>query len=304
MEHRSAKERDMTIERFNPVSKYLGDGAQTAFPLGFPAFGDGRHVTAVISTGSGAGLDARELVYGIDYNVAEVSGGGDCITAAPVPAGHTLTLSLVLPVAQPRDFDNQGRLDAEEIEKGLDYVTALAAQNASVLERALQVPVGDPQSPQDLVQSIFIARNEARAARDEACACRDEACAFADEDRPDAALLLPKALPADAGKVLTVGVTGAFDWQPPEVRSTDIAVLSTDISTLLSQYATLNSVLQALQGQYAGDASKRVKAWATINADGSIKKSAGILSSSRLSLGNYAIVLSSPMPDTGYAVVG
>jgi hypothetical protein len=169
----------MTIEALIPINRYLGDGVQTVFPVAFPIFGDGRHVRAVISIGSGGTLEERELVYGPDYSVAALASGGECVTTAPVPAGRTLTLFLELPCAQPRDFDNLGRLDAEEIETGLDYLTALVAQNAAGMARALQVPVGDPQSPADLLQSVFTAGNQASTCRDAACECRDEACACA-----------------------------------------------------------------------------------------------------------------------------
>ncbi|MDR2696776.1 MAG: hypothetical protein LBC79_10425, partial [Deltaproteobacteria bacterium] len=165
----------MTIESLIPVNRYLGDGVQTAFPVDFPVFGDGRHVKAVISTGSGSTLEEQNLVYGLDYAVSEVPGGGECVATAPVPAGRMLTLYLDLPYVQPRDFDNQGRLDAEEIEKGLDYVTALTMQNAQALLRTVKVPIGSGQSPEDLIQELFTARDEACACRDESCECAEQA---------------------------------------------------------------------------------------------------------------------------------
>jgi hypothetical protein len=121
----------MAFEALTPISRYRGDGVQLVFPTGFPVFEDGRHVKAVISRGTGKALEQRVLAYTDDYTVRAVTGGGECVTTAPVPDGWTLTLYLALPITQPRDFDNEGRLDAEEIEKGLDYVTALNALNAS-----------------------------------------------------------------------------------------------------------------------------------------------------------------------------
>ena len=165
----------MSIESLTIVGKFLGDGVQTTFPAGFPLFGDGRHARAVTSTGSGLTLEERELVYGTDYTVIEVPGGGKCITTAPVPDGHRLVLSLALPVTQPRDFNNQGRLDAEEIEKGLDYVTALTAQNAAALKRAVKVPISGTQSPEELLAGIFAARDDSRASAQDAALSAGEA---------------------------------------------------------------------------------------------------------------------------------
>jgi hypothetical protein len=176
----------MTIEALEPVNRYLGDGVQTAFPIDFPIFGDGRHVGATISTGSGSALVERRLEYGIDYAVTGLTGGGECRTTDPVPAGHTLTLYLDLPIRQPRDFNNQGRLDAEEIEKGLDYLTALTAKHASMLERTVQVPVSDTLKGDDLLSDIFSARDDAQTCRDEACECARLARSEADNARREA----------------------------------------------------------------------------------------------------------------------
>ena len=180
----------MTIEFLSLVGRYQGDGVQTEFPTGFPLFGDERYVKAVISTGGGSALKERPLVYGVDYTVREVAGGGECVTAAPVPAGGVLTLYLELPCRQPRDFDNAGRLDAEEIEKGLDYVTALAAQTLAAGARAIKVPISSEQTPEQLLADIFDARDEAVTCRDEACACAAHAEISADKAQRSAELAL------------------------------------------------------------------------------------------------------------------
>jgi len=176
----------MTIEALSLVSRYLGNGVQVEFPVGFPVFGDGRHVKAVIAIGGGSALKESPLVYGVDYTVREVSGGGACVTVAPVPAGSVLALYLELPCRQPRDFDNAGRLDAEEIEKGLDYVTALAAQSVAAFARAIKVPISGDQTPEELLADIFDARDQAATSRDEAQASAAQAANSADDAARDA----------------------------------------------------------------------------------------------------------------------
>ena len=189
----------MTIETLTiPDSlraQYLGDGVQTLFPVPFPIFGEGWHVGAIIYTGDDANPEEQVLVHGIDYTVQELTGGGELTTTVPVPSGHVLTLFLVLPIRQPRDFDNQGRLDAEELEKGLDYLTVLVGQNAAGIDRALKVPISSPQTSDELMDEILEARDKAIAAqkiaedakndscqcRDESCQCRDEACQCKDD---------------------------------------------------------------------------------------------------------------------------
>ena len=224
----------MTITSLSPVTRYLGDGVQTVFPVAFPLFGDGRHLKAVIAAGGGHSPEERVLVYGIDYSVQIVSGGGECVTSAPVPEGHRLTLYLDLPYVQECDFDNQGRLDAEVLEKSLDYVTALAAQNAAILARTVKIPVSGDRLPEDLVSGIFTARDQALAAQKEARAYAEQAALggipaptetvrggirvgegleLADGDVLHVAVPLPPASPADAGKLLAVRPDGAAGWE-------------------------------------------------------------------------------------------
>ena len=170
----------MTIETLTiPDSlraQYLGDGVQTLFPVPFPIFGEGWHVGAIISTGDEANPDERVLVHGIDYTVKELASGGELTTTVPVPSGQVLTLFLAIPIRQPRDFDNQGRLDAEELEKGLDYLTVLVGQNAAGIDRALQVAISSQQSSGELMQELFDARDTAVTAAGRACDCATAAC--------------------------------------------------------------------------------------------------------------------------------
>jgi len=317
----------MTLESLTIISRYLGDGVQTAFPVGFPVFGDGRHVRAVISTGTGSTLEERELAYGIDYSVAEVSGGGECVTADPVPAGHTLTLCLDLPYVQPRDFDNQGRLDAEEIEKGLDYVTALAMQNAAAIERAVKLPVGDAQSPEELVADLFAARGEVSACRDAACECamraraaQDEAGAHAgraEEARDEAERFASQAaiqtIPAATetirggirtgdGLVITDTDTLHVAMPLPQPGAGDegkvlaVAAGSAGWQTPEVGASDLAALTQTAanmlpRSEYAADAPMRVYAHARITGAGEILHAHGIAGSVRVSAGNYQILL-------------
>jgi hypothetical protein len=90
-----------------------------------------------------------------------------------------LTLYLDLPHVQVRDFDNQGRLDAEQIELGMDYITALTAQNAAILNRAVKIPISSDQTPEEFVSGIFSVRDDAAASAEEAASRREEARACA-----------------------------------------------------------------------------------------------------------------------------
>ena len=89
-----------------------------------------------------------------------------------VPANHELVVHLDLPCSQEIDLYNNGILDAEVLEYGLDKLTLLCAQLAERVSRAVVVDIADTRNPAD-IRDKLIAAADASA---KACACADTAC--------------------------------------------------------------------------------------------------------------------------------
>ena len=121
-----------------------GNGATTAFayPFLMPAASDAQ-VIVTDSTGVQTLLNAPQYaISGIG-----VSTGGTVIyplSGSPLSSGETITISRVLPEIQGTSVSAQGPTFTA-IEGALDYLTMLIQQVQSFTDRAIVVPVGDPQ---------------------------------------------------------------------------------------------------------------------------------------------------------------
>lgn len=87
-------------------------------------------------------------LYVIYENTGGVAGGTveyPISPLAPLATGYTVTVMRVLPLVQETEFVNQGRIQAESIEDGLDRLTMITQQLAEILGRAITVSVENTQ---------------------------------------------------------------------------------------------------------------------------------------------------------------
>ena len=139
----------MTISSQRTVHKYVGDGTQGNWPVLF-TFLEPEHVQAIKT--SVAGVDAQ-LVYGTDYLVEMLEGGGgSCV--APLAQDEKMTLFLDVPLTQDTDLRNAGKLSAEVIERMSDKLTLALQQQREDLERCVQVPATSSTTPEQLMQDL------------------------------------------------------------------------------------------------------------------------------------------------------
>ena len=165
----------MAVSSAPAAKRYVGDGAQRVWPVGF-AFMAPEDVRAVLTTGSTPAEQARNervLVYGRDYTVTgdgPASGphaGGE--VHAAVPAGSVLTLCLNMPIDQPAALAHAGYLSPEALESELDRRALVDKQLAEKLDRAVLAPYGADATPDQWAAELFDARDDALdAARDAA----------------------------------------------------------------------------------------------------------------------------------------
>ncbi|WP_027186652.1 hypothetical protein [Desulfovibrio cuneatus] len=144
--------------------RYKGDGIQSQWPVPFP-FLQPEHVRATLVDPSGSG---RALLYNAEYTVktnAERRGGS---LGYLVPANHELVVHLDLPYSQEIDLYNNGILDAEVLEYGLDKLTLLCAQLAERVSRAVMVDIASTETPEALCTSLLQARDMAVSSASEA----------------------------------------------------------------------------------------------------------------------------------------
>ena len=149
--------------------RYKGNGIQSQWPVPFP-FLQPEHVKATLVDPAGAG---RALLFNAEYTVnanTERRGG---TVGYLVPANHELVVHLDLPYSQEIDLYNNGILDAEVLEYGLDKLTLLCAQLAERVSRAVVVDIASTETPENLCNSLLQARDVAVLSAGEAATCLD-----------------------------------------------------------------------------------------------------------------------------------
>ncbi len=162
----------MTInahERLRAV--YKGNGVQTDWPVTFPFIGAADVCAMTIAP------DGTEtiLVNNRDFTVsarADRSGG---VLHTVLPANYKLVMYLDQPCTQEVDLRNNGILDAEVLEYGMDKLTLLIAQLREGLSRAIKVGVGSEETPEALTERIFTAHGESVESAKDAAASKDSA---------------------------------------------------------------------------------------------------------------------------------
>jgi hypothetical protein len=153
----------MTVASEDPaVETYAGNGVTTDFP--FPHYVELASYLVVIHISS---TDVRTtLVLDSDYSVADIgSTGGPTITypisGSPLASGATLLVYLDLPLLQSDDYRNDDDGDANVYERRVDYLTRLCIQLKEEIDRAPKVLIGSTTNPDDLMDDLYDARDEA-----------------------------------------------------------------------------------------------------------------------------------------------
>ncbi len=145
--------------------RYIGGGAQTDWPVGFP-FLRGEDLGVVVTEPSGA---ETRLTCGLDYTVTVSSEHAGGTVHAAVPEDWGLTIFPDQPFTQETDFRNNGVLDAEVLEHCLDKLTLMCLQLKERQRRSIQLADGDPGTPEELRETLLDARATAvKAAADSA----------------------------------------------------------------------------------------------------------------------------------------
>lgn len=87
-------------------------------------------------------------LFVVQQNMGGTIGGTVEYPISPIavlPTGYTITVMRVLPVIQETEFINQGRIQAESIEDGLDRLTMMIQQLTEEISRAIRVNVDNTE---------------------------------------------------------------------------------------------------------------------------------------------------------------
>lgn len=118
------------------------------------------------------------LAPGSDYSVTvfrDMTGGKVTLADGKVPADATLAIESAVPLTQELDLSNTATVDTEATEGQLDRMVQMIQQLDDGLSRAVKVNATGSGTPEDLLASLYKARDDAKDAATAATASEQAA---------------------------------------------------------------------------------------------------------------------------------
>lgn len=151
----------MTIESNVSKNTYIGNGQTIIFPFTYKIW---KYDEIKVTLEDEQGITSNIIPFSVTINK---NGGGEVVlylddeNKTPIPTGYTIALTRNMPFNQEQDFLNGGRFNAEVIEACFDMACAERQQLKENVERTIQIPPTSGTKPEELLNDIFSARNEA-----------------------------------------------------------------------------------------------------------------------------------------------
>ncbi len=170
----------MTIAATITAETMLGNGVNRNFPFTFRAWAGEVRVVVTDPAGQEADVTALADIAVYEYEDEGSQPGGVVSYPAAelspaLPAGWKITVLRDMNMLQTTRLVNAARFDPVVMERSLDRLAATDQQLAEQMGRAVTVPVGSEVTPDDLLESVYEARDNAEAAANNAAASESAA---------------------------------------------------------------------------------------------------------------------------------
>lgn len=193
---------------------YTGAGLKT-FSFSFKIFEE----TDVYVATSSSDLEAAvNLSYGTDYSVTmnsdqDAAPGGSVTLTNGLAAGQILVIGSALAYTQETQLTNFSRFPPEIINTALDRIVVQIQQIVEALDRTVKVPATSSTTPEQLIEKLLSAQNDARKFADAAEKSAEEAKKSEEQTKAyaeAATILVPfkDEIKTVAGNIVPVVATG------------------------------------------------------------------------------------------------
>lgn len=150
---------------------------QSRLPFGFLIF---EKTDVYVATADDPEAQARILMYGQDYSVEMNSDqaatpGGTVVLTAPIIKGNIFVVGSAVAYTQNMQLTNYSRFPPEIINEAMDRVVVQIQQLVERLDRTLSVPPTSDSTPEQLIEKLLSAQNDARRFADAAEKSAEEA---------------------------------------------------------------------------------------------------------------------------------
>lgn len=150
---------------------------QSRLPFGFLIF---EKTDVYVATADDPEAQARILVYGQDYSVEmnsvqAATPGGTVVLTTPIIKGNIFVVGSAVAYTQNMQLTNYSRFPPEIINEAMDRVVVQIQQLVERLDRTLSVPPTSDSTPEQLIEKLLSAQNDARRFADAAEKSAEEA---------------------------------------------------------------------------------------------------------------------------------
>lgn len=150
---------------------------QSRLPFGFLIF---EKTDVYVATADDPEAQSTTLVYGQDYSVEMNSDqtatpGGTVVLTTPIVKGSIFVVGSAVAYTQNMQLTNYSRFPPEIINEAMDRVVVQIQQLVERLDRTLSVPPTSDSTPEQLIEKLLSAQNDARQFADAAQKSAEEA---------------------------------------------------------------------------------------------------------------------------------
>lgn len=161
----------MSVQNQTVKNVYDGNGSATVFPFTFALnAGDGEYVGVYVTNDAGTSEATDNFTIDADAKTVTYPKVGD-----PLPEGKKIVIRREIPNEQDLNLENLGPFFAEDIEGELDKEVMMIQQLAEEVERAVKVDMASDRTPDEFLQDIADAVEQAKDYADEASDSADDA---------------------------------------------------------------------------------------------------------------------------------
>lgn len=253
---------------------YTGAGLKT-FSFSFKIFEE----TDVYVATSSSDLEAAvNLSYGTDYSVTmnsdqDAAPGGSVTLTNGLAAGQILVIGSALAYTQETQLTNFSRFPPEIINTALDRIVVQIQQIVEALDRTVKVPATSSTTPEQLIEKLLSAQNDARKFADAAEKSAEEAKKSEEKTKAyaeAATILVPvkdeiKTVADNIGDVTAVGqsIQSVNNVASVKTEVVEVAAVAGDVSivaqkadavaTVADGMPHVEIVAKDLVGEFIGD---------------------------------------------------
>lgn len=150
---------------------------QARLPFGFLIF---EKTDVYVATADDPEAQAKMLVYGQDYSVEmnadqTTTPGGTVVLTTPIVKGNIFVVGSAVAYTQNMQLTNYSRFPPEIINEAMDRVVVQIQQLVERLDRTLSVPPTSDSTPEQLIEKLMAAQDDARQFADAAQKSAEEA---------------------------------------------------------------------------------------------------------------------------------